>query len=127
VWALGNPAVREVLETRGLQAVKDGSIPPPQFIPVAVTLYVVLAGLMGVLTVFLRNGFEWARLGITVSLFFAGVASVAGMRVGQPLLFDVVTLVLLGFFAVMMVPLWHRDTTSYIHEDPVDPLVEETV
>jgi hypothetical protein len=117
-WARGNPAVRELLETRGLDAVKSGSVQPPHFIPVAVTLYVVVASLLGVLGVFFGNGFEWARLGITVLLFFAGVAIVAGLRVGQPRLFDVFIILGLALFAALMVPLWHPDTTAYIHADP---------
>jgi hypothetical protein len=122
-WAEGNPAAREILETRGLEAVKEGSVQPPHFIPVAITLYVVLAGLVAVLGVFLSNGFEWARLGITVLLFFSAVAGVAGLRVGQPLTFDVCTIVCLAFFAAVMVPLWHPDTTAYIHADPdAEPL-----
>ena len=117
-WEEGNPAVREVLQTRGLDAVKQGSVQPPHFVPVAITLYVVLAGLLGVLGVFLGNGFEWARLGITVLLFFSAVASIAGLRVGQPVVFDVCTVLGLALFAALMVPLWHPDTTAYIHADP---------
>lgn len=117
-WAQGNPAVRELLATRGLEAVKQGSVQPPHFIPVAVTLYVVLAGLVSVLGVFLSNGYEWARLGITVLLFFSAVTGVAGLRVGQPTAFAVCTIVGLALFAALMVPLWHPDTTAYIHADP---------
>lgn len=125
-WAEGNPAVREVLETRGLDAVKSGSVQPPHFIPVGATLYVVLASLLGVLGVFVGNGFEWARLGITVLLFFAAVASIAGLRVGQPGLFDGCTVVGLALAAATVVPLWHPDTTAYIHADPEDdPLVRD--
>lgn len=117
-WAEGNPAVREVLERRGLDAVKEGSVQPPHFIPVAVTLFVVLASLVWVLGVFLSNGFEWARLCITVLLFFSAVAGVAGLRVGQPVTFAVCTVVGLALYAASMVPLWHPDTTAYIHADP---------
>jgi hypothetical protein len=122
-WAEGNPAVRQVLETRGLEAVKEGSVQPPHFVPVGITLYVVLAALVAVLGVFLSNGFEWARLGITVLLFFAGVAGIAGLRVGQPVLFDICTIVGLALSAAVMVPLWHPDTTAYIHADPDTELV----
>lgn len=117
-WAEGNPAAREILQTRGLDAVKDGSVAPPQFVPVAITLYVVLASLVWVLTVFLRNGFEWARSGITVLLVFTAIASVGGMRVGQPLLFDVCTVICLLLAAATLVPMWHPRTTAYIHDDP---------
>lgn len=120
-WAQGNPAVREVLETRGLEAVKTGSVQPPHFIPVAVTLYVVVASLLGVLGVFFGNGFEWARLGITVLLFFSAVAIIAGLRVGQPRLFDVLTVLGLALFAALVVPMWHPDTTAYIHDPDGGP------
>ncbi|UDY22500.1 hypothetical protein [Nocardioides sp. Kera G14] len=122
VWAQGNPAVREVLAQRGLQAVKDGSITPPRFIPVGITEYVVLATLVCVLAVFLRNGFEWARIGITLLLFFTAVASFAGFRVGQPALFSVCTIVLMVMFVALMVPLWHPATSAYIHANIEDPL-----
>jgi hypothetical protein len=126
-WAEGNPAVREVLESRGLDAVKEGSVQPPQFIRVAITLYVVLAGLIAVLGVFLNNGYEWARIVITGLLFFSAVAAVAGLRVGQPTAFAVCTVVGLALFAALMVPLWHRDTTAYIHADPDADLGAEPV
>ncbi|HEY0890130.1 MAG TPA: hypothetical protein VGE38_11015 [Nocardioides sp.] len=116
-WAEGNRATREILERQGLEAVKDGSVQPPQFVPVAVTMYVVLAALVWVLGVFLRNGFEWARSGITVVLVFSGVAAVGGMRVGQPTLFDVCTVVCLVLVAALLVALWHPRTTAYIHAD----------
>ncbi|MFT4263217.1 MAG: hypothetical protein QM572_07545 [Nocardioides sp.] len=122
VWAQGNSAVREVLETRGLDAVKNGSVTPPRFVPVGITEYVVLASLVGVLALFLRNGFEWARMAITVLLFFTGVAAFAGFRVGQPGLFSVCAVVLMAMFVALMVPLWHPATTAYIHERIEDPL-----
>jgi hypothetical protein len=116
-WAEGNPAVREVLQTRGLDAVKEGSVQPPHFVPVAITLYVVLAGLVAVLGVFVVNGFAWARIGITLLLFFSAVAGVAGMRVGQPLTFTICTVIGLALFGALMAPLWHPDTTAYIRSD----------
>lgn len=120
-WAMGNPAVKEVLETRGLKAVKEGSVAPPHFVPVAITLYVVVAGLVSVLGVFLRNGFEWARVGITVTLAFGIFASVGGFRVGQPVLFVVWACVCLVIVAALMVPMWHPATTAYIHAPIEEP------
>lgn len=117
-WAEGNAAAREILQRQGLEAVKDGSVQPPQFVPVAVTMYVVLASLVWVLGVFLRNGFEWARSGITVVLVFTSIAAIGGMRVGQPRLFDVCTVVCLVLVGALLVALWHPRTTAYIHADP---------
>jgi hypothetical protein len=120
VWAEGNPATKGLLASHGLDAVKEGSVTPPRFVPVAITEYIVLAGLVGMLAVFLRYGYEWARISITVLLFFAAVASVAGFRVGQPGLFSIVTVILIVLFAALMVPLWHPATTAYLHR----PLAE---
>src|SRR5689334_24609381 len=42
-WAEGRSDTRKVLRTRGLEAVKNGEVHVPQFIPVALTLFVVVA------------------------------------------------------------------------------------
>ena len=79
-WAEGRPDMRRVLETQGLQAVKDGPVRPPAFVAPAITLYVVVALLMWMLLVFFANGNNWARLSLTALLFFTAVTTVAGIR-----------------------------------------------
>lgn len=114
-WAKDNPATKEILETLGLQAVKDSSVAPPQFIPVAITLYVVMGGLVAIFAIFLRYGYEWARICLTLVLIISIVVGVAAFLVGQPLLFDICTVVLIGLLVVAMVPMWMRASTAFLH------------
>lgn len=113
-WAEGNPSVRATLSSGGLEAVKAGSIPPPDFVPVAVVLFVVVASLLGVLTVFLRNGYVWARPCLTGLLVFTAIATVGGVRSNPPVVFVVFAVVSLILEAVALRYLWHQDTSAYI-------------
>jgi len=66
-WAEGRPDTRKVLRSQGLDAVKDGEVHVPAFIPVALVLFVVVALLIWVLAAFLRGGYGWARMSLTVT------------------------------------------------------------
>lgn len=117
-WAEGNPSARKILDTQGLEALKHPGqfdIKPPHFVAPALTLWGVVAGLLGVLAVFLRNGFEWARIATTVLLLMTAVASVGGILTGPPALFVVLTLVAIVIGIGVIVCLWMPATTRYIH------------
>ena len=75
-WAEGNPGAREILREGGIEALKASSISLPAFVPVVVVMFVVLLGLLAVLRVFFREGYEWAR----VSLAAVGAAHRPGRR-----------------------------------------------
>ena len=92
-WAEGRPDTRKVLRTQGLDAVKDGEVHVPAFIPVALVLFVVVALLIWVLAAFLRGGYGWARMALTVTLFFLAVGTIAGLRTGAPATFMVLSVV----------------------------------
>lgn len=126
-WAEGNPSAKRILDRYGLEFLKH---PPahwpgtataytgaraPHFIAPAITLFAVLAGLVGVLAVFLRNGFEWARICLTVIIFFAAVASVGGIRTGPPFLFVLLSIVAIGLGVAIIVLMWLPATGRYIH------------
>ncbi len=116
-WAEGNPATRDVLRDQGLEAVKDGAVAPPHFVPVALTLFVTLALLLGVLGVFVSNGFEWSRIGMTLVLFFTGVAGVAAIRTDPPALFVVCIAICTALGLGVLACLWHPATSAYIHAE----------
>ena len=90
-WAEGRPDTRKVLRTQGLEAVKDGEVHVPAFVPVALVLFVVVALLIWVLAAFLRGGYNWARMSLTVTLFFLAVGTIAGLRTGAPATFMVLS------------------------------------
>ncbi len=103
-WAEGRPDTRKVLRTRGLDAVKSGDVLVPQFIPVALTLFVVLALLIWVLTMFLRGGYGWARVARTIARFF----------LGAPVTFVVLSVASFPIEAAAAYFLWHKETGEFL-------------
>jgi hypothetical protein len=113
-WAEGRPDLRKVLRTRGLDAVKNGEVHVPAFIPVALVLFVVVALLIWVLSEFLRGGYEWARVSLTVTLFFLAVGTIAGVHTGAPTTFTVLSAVSFPIEVAAAYFLWHKDTSAYL-------------
>jgi hypothetical protein len=118
-WAMGRSDMRRVLETQGLDAIKDGAVHPPAFVPVAIVLFIVVSGLIWVLSAFLRGGFGWARVCLTVLLFFLLVGTVAGLRTGAPAVFAVISVASFPIEAAAVFFMWHKDTTGYLRGTPV--------
>jgi len=113
-WAEGRPDMRRVLRTGGLDAVKNGEVHVPAFVPVALVLFVVVAGLILVLTAFLRGGYNWARIALTLTLFFLAVGTIAGLRTGAPATFMVLSVISFPLEAAAVFFLWHKDTSAYL-------------
>ena len=113
-WAEGRPDIRPLLESEGLQAVKDGAVQPPAFVPVAVVLFVVVALLIWVLVVFFRNGYGWARVSLTVLLVLVAIGTVASMRSGPPTTFLVLAFVSFVIELAAVAYLWHPQTSQYL-------------
>jgi hypothetical protein len=113
-WAEGRPDLRKVLREQGLEAVKSGEVHVPAFVPVAVVLFVVVAMLIWVLDAFLRGGYNWARVSLTLTLFFLAVGTVAGLRTGAPQVFMVLSVASFPLEAAAAYFLWHKDTSAYL-------------
>jgi hypothetical protein len=113
-WAEGRPDMRRVLRTEGLDAVKNGEVHVPAFVPVALVLFVVVAGLIWVLTAFLRGGYSWARIALTLTLFFLAVGTIGGLRTGAPTTFMVLSVISFPLEAAAVYFLWHKDTSAYL-------------
>ena len=103
-----------MLRTQGLEAVKNGEVHVPAFIPVALVLFVVVALLIWVLAAFLRGGYSWARIALTVTLFFLAVGTIAGLRTGAPATFMVLSVASFPLEAAAAYFLWHKDTSAYL-------------
>ncbi len=117
-WAEGRPDLRRVLETQGLQAIKDGAVRPPAFVAPAITLFIVIVLLMWMLLVFFANGNNWARLALTALLFFTAVATVAGIRTDPPAVFVVLSIASMVLEVVAVAYLWHPDTNKFLRSIP---------
>jgi hypothetical protein len=120
-WAEGRPDTRRVLRTQGLDAVKSGEVHVPAFVPVALVLFVVVAGLIWVLTAFLRGGYHWARVALTVTLFFLAVGTFGALRTGAPTVFMVLSIVSFPLEAAAAFFLWHRHTSAYLRGGAAAP------
>ena len=114
-WAEGNPATRDLLADGGIDAVLGGTVRPPHFVAPSITLYVVMLGLLWVLSAFLRNGFEWGRIGITALMLGSAVASIGAILTAPPLLFVICTVIAILVGATSLVLMWLPPVTHYIH------------
>lgn len=99
----------------------SGAVEPPAFVPVAVTLFIVVALLSVVLIAFLREGHEWARIVLSALVVLVAIATLAILRTDPPALFLVVAVASLLVDVAAVVALWHRDTRAFCRHRPLDP------
>ena len=92
----------------------DSAIKQPEFVPVVIVSYVVVAGLILTLVPFLRGGHNWARHSLAATVVFIAFATVAGLRTDPPPVFVACAVLSLAYNAVLLFHLFHRDTTSYV-------------
>lgn len=114
-WAQRNPGAREILREGGIEALKQSSIALPAFVPVAVVMFVVMLGLLAVLRVFFREGYEWARLSLVGVALLVGLgAGLIAFRESPPAVFVVLALVTMLADLAFLALLAHPDTTAFI-------------
>jgi len=127
-WAEGRRDLRRVLNTQGLDGVKNGEVHVPAFVPVAVVMFVVMALLIWVLVMFVRSGYGWARMSLTFTLVFLAIGTIGALRTGAPAVFMVLSVASFPLEAVAIYFLWHKDTSAYLRgtwapaadEEPVE-------
>ena len=126
-WAEGNPAAREIVREGGIDALKASSMSLPAFVPVVIVMFVVLLGLLAVLRVFFREGYEWARVSLaSVGLLMGLAAGLIAFRESPPVVFAVLCVVVLVVDVAFLALLAHRDTTEFfrgswlVHHDEAD-------
>ncbi len=114
-WAQRNDAAKEILDEGGIEGLRASSLALPAFIPVVVVMFVVLLGLLAVLRVFFREGYEWARLSLgAVALLIGVAAGLIAFREGPPALFVVICVLAILDDLVLLALLMHPDTTAFI-------------
>jgi drug/metabolite transporter (DMT)-like permease len=94
-----------------------GSVEPPAFVPVAITLFVVVALLAFVLLMFFREGHNWARLLLSALVAVLVVGTLASLRTGPPPVFVVAALLSIAVDVAAFVMLWHKDTRAFVDDD----------
>jgi hypothetical protein len=114
-WASGHEGAREVFDEGGREALERAGYAPPSFLPVAVTMLVVGAMLVWVLTAMLRRGYRWGQLGLFALMLFSAYVSIAlGFVLAPPPVFVVLAVVALLVEGVVIVFLWHSDTREFL-------------
>ncbi|QCC77008.1 hypothetical protein [Nocardioides daphniae] len=99
----------------GIEAVET-TLSVPGFVPVVVTSFVVLLMLLGVMAVFFREGFTWARVCLGVIAVFGIFLAVLSIASGIPTLFTVLSGVMIVLCVLLLVFLLHPSTTRYFRE-----------
>ena len=102
-WSAGHPA--------------DSAIQPLDFVPVTITLYVVVGLLVLTLIPFFRAGANWARFALVAMVVLIAVSTVAVLRTDPPTLFVVLGYCSLVLEAAILVFLWHPETSRYLREE----------
>jgi O-antigen/teichoic acid export membrane protein len=95
------------------------SVTPPAFVPVAVTMFFTVAMLTFVVLAFFRQGYEWARILLSLIALVLALATLAVLQPSPPTLFLVVAIVSLIVDVAAVLALWHKDSRVFCSE-PVD-------
>lgn len=113
-WARNNTGARVVIAQGGLKALRESSITPPAFVPVAIVSFVVFALLAWVLLALFRSGHNWARISLCALAAFSLLSFVSIYRQDPPLPFTVLGAIAIVLDVVLFVFLWAPDTNAYI-------------
>ena len=89
-------------------------IDPPDFVPVAIVLFITFGLLAAVLMVFFRAGHGSARVALTVLAGFFLLAMIAVLRLDPPVLFIALALLSGLLDLVFLFFLWRKDTSEFL-------------
>jgi hypothetical protein len=89
-------------------------IDPPDFVPVAVVLFITFGLLAAVLMVFFRAGHGSARVALTVLAGLVLLAMIAVLRLDPPVLFIVLVVLSALLDLVLLFFLWRKDTSEFL-------------
>ena len=109
----------ELVDDWAADRVDVGSVSPPAFVPVAVTMFFVVAMLTFVVLAFFRQGYEWARVLLSLIAIVLALATLAVLQTSPPTLFLVVAVVSLLVDVAAVAALWHKDARAFC-SGPVD-------
>jgi hypothetical protein len=95
-----------------------GTVTPPAFVPVAVTMFIVVAMLTLVVLAFFWQGYEWARVLLSLIALVLAAATLSVLRTNPPTLFLVVAIASLVVDVLAVAALWHRESRVFCSERP---------
>jgi hypothetical protein len=113
-WASDNAAASAVVQEGGLTALDASPVAVPDFVPLAVVVFLTLVPIGAVLAAMLRHRAAWVRSWLTAGAAGGVLAAGLATRTGAPLAFTVLA-VLAGVTCVALVAcLWHPATTRWL-------------
>lgn len=114
-WAEGHRDAREIVAQRGLDYLMDERpIAVPQFFAVSAVLFITVASLITVLSMFYAHGHHWARVCLSVLLVMIAIATGSGMRVDPPLTFLVLSWTAIVLVVALLAAMWHPSTSAHL-------------
>lgn len=126
-WANRHDGARQAFAQGGREGLARAGFVAPHFLPVAATMFVVVAMLVWVLAVFLRLGYRWGQIGLSALMICCGYVSIAlGVVLEPPLVFVAVAVASLLVEGVTVVCLWHRDTLAHVAGPWLDGSADQT-
>lgn len=114
-WAKGNPSAQEILSEGGIAQLRESPI-VPGFVALALVAFVGFALLAMVLGSFFKGGHAWTRPVLTAT---AGVGVLVGavcLDNHLPVIFTVLSALVIVEGLVLSYFLWQRETTSYLRD-----------
>ena len=113
-WARGDAEATALLREGGMAALERSAISVPAFVSLALTSFVVLAGLALVLVAFFRTGHEWARWSLVATVLFAVFTTGVSVARGLPPVFQVLAWLTMALCLALLVLLLHPRTSAFL-------------
>jgi hypothetical protein len=114
-WAEGNPSAQEILAQGGIDQLRDSPI-VPGFVALAVVAFVGFALLAVVLGSFFKGGHAWTRPVLTATAGIGVLVGAVCIDNQLPVIFTVLSALVIVEGLVLSYFLWKRETTSYLRD-----------
>ncbi|RYB96416.1 hypothetical protein EUA06_02255 [Nocardioides glacieisoli] len=114
-WAEGNPSAQEILAQGGIDQLRDSPI-VPGFVALAVVAFVGFALLAVVLGSFFKGGHAWTRPVLTATAGIGVLVGAVCIDNQLPVIFSVLSALVIVEGLVLSYFLWKRETTSYLRD-----------
>src|SRR6476659_6253762 len=114
-WAKGNPSAQEILSEGGITQLRESPI-VPGFVALALVAFVVFALLAMVLGSFFKGGHAWTRPVLTATAGVGVLVAAVCLDNHLPVIFTVLSALVIVEGLVLSYFLWQRETTSYLRD-----------
>jgi hypothetical protein len=112
-WAKGNPSAQEILSQGGIELLRESPI-VPGFVALSVVAFVGFALLVLVLGSFFVGGYGWTRPVLTATAGVGVLVGVVCLDSHLPVIFVVLSALVIVEGLVLSFFLWQRETTAYL-------------